>query len=135
MHMPRWASRLTLEVTDVRVQRLQEISEEDAMVEGVERLDPTPEDEEWNRRWCEEESRPVEPLHPVWTAPGTRQGYGPRKDDPQWGPTPEFAFRLLWDSLNEKRGFGWDTNPWIVALTFQPHLANVDDLLRGGPSA
>ena len=47
IHMPRSASRITLEITEVRVQRLQEISEEDARAEGVQMPDGTPTPPDW----------------------------------------------------------------------------------------
>lgn len=93
--MPRWASRLTLVVTDVRVQRLQEISEEDAKAEGA-----------YLGR---------APNSVLWTFDGKRGR-----------AIPQDAFRDLWGSLNAKRGYGWDTNPWVCALTFEVHRSNID---------
>ena len=81
IHMPRWASRITLEITDVRVERVQEISEEDAIAEGI-------------MRWQSERLQ--------------REDKGARTD-----------FQALWDSINLKRGYGWDTNPWVWVLIFK----------------
>lgn len=119
IHMPRWASRLTLRVTDVRVQRLQDISEEDAIAEGIYRVDPTPEDL----------ANGCTPDDFVFRAPGTRQGWGRDKadrDSEQWGPDARFAFRLLWNHLHGEDA--WTVNPWVAAISFETIRANVDQV-------
>lgn len=70
IHMPRWASRLTLTVTDVRVQRAQEISEADAQAEGV-----TPIDESNERKW-EHYSPYGVAFHTLWDSLNEARGYG-----------------------------------------------------------
>jgi hypothetical protein len=92
IHMPRWASRLTLELTAVRVQRLHEISEEDAKAEGV---DGYVVGEGTVRRGA----LIVEP------------GY--------WHPRFFRAgFEDLWSRVNAKRA-PWESNPWLWVLTFR----------------
>lgn len=96
IHMPRWASRITLIVTDVRVQRLQEINEADAIAEGVES-----DSDGWRD----------------YQMPAT-QCCGSARD----------SFRSLWGSLNEARGYGWEANPWVVAVTFTVHQRNINEM-------
>lgn len=91
IHMPRWASRLTLDVTDVRVERLQDISEEDALAEGFMRLPATG--------------------RVVLSRGGQYFGNS-------W-PTARDAFRELWDSINNTRGYSWESNPWVWAVPFK----------------
>jgi hypothetical protein len=92
IHMPRWASRITLEITNVRVQRLQDISEKDAKAEGVERL------KSGRGYYSIKHGRAA--VH-----------FGVYHDD------AKEAFAELWDSIN---GAGaWDANPWVYALTFR----------------
>lgn len=87
--MRRWASRITLEIVEVRVQRLQDISEADAKAEGVE-------------PGCEECGEI--PHHSACL--GRNDVYVD-------------SFVYLWNSINARRGFGWHANPWVFALTFK----------------
>jgi len=81
--MPREAARIFLLVKDVRVERLQDITEEDAKAEG-----------------CHERL-----LNDGWKNIGKLTA----RDD----------FIMLWEYLNAKRGYGWDTNPWVWVIEFK----------------
>jgi len=80
--MPRDASRILLEVTGVRVERVQEITEDDARAEG-----------------CQGE--------PEYTSKGGQ------------GWVYDFEFQKLWDSINAKRGYSWESNPWVWVVSFR----------------
>ncbi|CAM5655633.1 hypothetical protein MAUB1S_11397 [Mycolicibacterium aubagnense] len=97
MFMPRWASRITLTITEVRVQRLQEISEQDSLAEGIQHP--------WNATF---------PFGLEVYENGYALGY-----------TAVQAYRALWNHINSGRS-GWDCNPWVVAYTFVPKLINID---------
>jgi hypothetical protein len=94
IHMPRWASRITLEVIGIRVERVQDITEPDAIAEGV--------------------------------------GYGYQMNAgwPDYGhiedgictltqDTAVMSFATLWDSINAKRGYSWDSDPWVWVVEFE----------------
>ena len=78
--MPRWASRINLEITGVRVERLQEITTPDAEADSGVRFNPI-------RDWSPEDCLS--------------------------------SFERLWDTLNAKRGDGWDTNRWVWVIEFR----------------
>lgn len=96
IHMPRWASRLTLIVTDVRVQRLQDISEVDAVAEGVAPFRDT--------------GAYISPKHP----------------DGKWraGDNAYTMYRDLWNAINGPDA--WEANPWVSAISFSVHQQNID---------
>ncbi|MFY4013971.1 hypothetical protein ACOTJS_19345 [Achromobacter xylosoxidans] len=93
IHMPRWVCRLVLEITSVRVERLQAISYEDARAEGA--FDP--------RLFVGDECR----------EPGV-ESYEELARRLQW---PQRAFRELWSSINGASS--WDANPWVWVVEFR----------------
>jgi len=122
IYMPRWASRITLGVEAVRVERLQDITEADAIAEGMVWEQPTPEDCEWHRQYCAETGTDPahNPMEGVWIAPGTRRGYGLNKrdrDQPQWHVTARDAFSLTWRTIHGPEA--WDANPWVSVTAFR----------------
>lgn len=95
--MPKWAARgLRLEVVSVRVERVQEISEAEAIAEGIECAKPATEGV-------------VLPSNDMLRT----NGHGVVM------PSAKAEFVLLWDSINAKRGFGWEVNPWVRAIEFR----------------
>ncbi len=101
MFMPKYAARLWLEITDVRVQRVQEISEADAIAEGVEETPYSEQD--------------IADIQISDAAPHIKQLaaiLGPGR------VTATGNFMMLWDSINAKK-HPWSSNPWVFALTFR----------------
>ena len=91
--MPRWASRLTLEVVGIRCERLQDITEKDAVAEGI------------TERYIAKGgafTRVSKILHEHGEVGTLRNGYA-----------------VEWTNLNAKRGYPWDSNPWVWVIEFK----------------
>lgn len=89
IHMPKWAARLWLRVTDVRVERLQDISVDDVESEGYDTYCCSGFDNGLPTCGCEGR------------------------------PFMGSEFPNDWDSIYAKRGFGWDANPWVWVIEFE----------------
>ncbi|NQT33240.1 MAG: hypothetical protein HQ594_06185 [Candidatus Omnitrophica bacterium] len=87
--MPRWASRITLEITDVRVERVQEISLWDAKQEGL--------NFEWQTGWT---------------------GCIPLKESLFYGYHMLTEWKNLWNSIHKKQ-YRWEDSPWVWIINFK----------------
>lgn len=96
IHMPKEACRIWLEITDVRVERLQDISKPDALSEGVE------ESIQW---W---DGREDQTSHKNYLAKGTEWNW--------FLNDPILSFKSLWKSINGEES--WNSNPYVWAISF-----------------
>lgn len=96
IHMPKEAARIWLKVADVRVERLQDISEDDAIAEGIE-VGPTETDPF---------SRKSLPTYKIYT----------ELNRFVWA-SPVVSFKSLWESINGADS--WKANPWVWVVEFE----------------
>ncbi|MBF8780960.1 hypothetical protein IV505_14685 [Pseudomonas fulva] len=89
IHMPRAACRILLEITDVRVERLQDISEQQALAEGVRLYTDHAESGDWYH---------VEGIE-------------------TYSADPRKSFELLWTGINDAES--WPSNPWVWVVEFK----------------
>ena len=102
IHMPRWASRITLEITGVRVERLQDISPSDAIAEGLKGLSK---DGGQITKYGIPDSDGL---------PGTDDAGWPWH---AWRISPVDSYRRLWSQINGPRS--WDANPFVWVVEFK----------------
>jgi hypothetical protein len=107
IHMPRWASRITLEITEIRVERLQEITDSDIAQEGIEITFHKPGDFGIDNP-C---------TTGVVDLPNGHRVYSTARE----------CWIRLWDSLNAKRGYSWESNCWVWVISFKPVKEGKDE--------
>ena len=133
IHMPKIAARIWLEVVSVRVERLQDITEEDARLEGVDFCCPSQRHAGWNDRWIAGNCHDCKHHDPMtgkcpkcfgeetrfqWSC-GCNYGFELRDDSI---PEPyRFKFSFVWDDIVHKGKGGpvfWGSNPmvWVVGF-------------------
>lgn len=106
IHMPRWACRLILEITEVRAQRLQDISTSDCIHEGIEEPRCSLAADCFSENWPGVGAIPDELSNAAGGRPWRECSCAVE------------SFKDLWDSINRKR-CPWKSNPWVWAISFK----------------
>lgn len=97
IHMPRWASRIALEVTKVRVERLDAITDADASAEGIQRV-----------HGFDVPAAMGQLPEGTWSYPN---------EENLWWTNPVSAYRALWTSIHGPGS--WAINPWVWVVEFK----------------
>jgi hypothetical protein len=113
LFMPRRLSRITLEITDIRVERVQDITEDDALAEGI------ISNEEYEARASEDNLFPCPRCKGYQVHEAFGYDYGITEVDCNYCDTQKKRYRIVWDSLNAKRGYPWESNPWVWVISFK----------------